>query len=189
MYGALLPRNPARRRQRRPRADDLDRHRDTDRADGEIITRPATKVTIDGVEMVFQMTPGTEAPAEMNTFFPQFKAMWMAENATQHVAQHPDAARRTGARPAELGELSRRDHRPLRRRAPRSSSRATTGRCGATQKIVDYLEEAARSLQVHARPVGAADERGLHRRRDLQHDPAAAGARPSTGPTAATTAR
>jgi alkyl sulfatase BDS1-like metallo-beta-lactamase superfamily hydrolase len=36
--------------------------------------------TVDGVEMVFQMTPGTEAPAEMNTWFPQFKAMWMAEN-------------------------------------------------------------------------------------------------------------
>ena len=32
--------------------------------------------------MVFQMTPGTEAPAEMNTWFPQFKAMWMAENST-----------------------------------------------------------------------------------------------------------
>ena len=32
--------------------------------------------------MVFQMTPGTEAPAEMNTWFPQHKALWMAENAT-----------------------------------------------------------------------------------------------------------
>lgn len=40
------------------------------------------EVTIDGVKMVFQMTPGTEAPAEMNTWFPQFKALWMAENAT-----------------------------------------------------------------------------------------------------------
>jgi alkyl sulfatase BDS1-like metallo-beta-lactamase superfamily hydrolase len=39
-------------------------------------------VTIDGVEMVFQLTPGTEAPAEMNTYFPQWKALWMAENAT-----------------------------------------------------------------------------------------------------------
>jgi len=37
---------------------------------------------IDGVEMEFQMTPGTEAPAEMNTWFPQFKALWMAENCT-----------------------------------------------------------------------------------------------------------
>ena len=39
-------------------------------------------VEIDGVKMVFQMTPGTEAPAEMNTWFPDFKALWMAENTT-----------------------------------------------------------------------------------------------------------
>ena len=30
--------------------------------------------------MEFQLTPGTEAPAEMNTWFPEFKALWMAEN-------------------------------------------------------------------------------------------------------------
>ena len=40
------------------------------------------EVTIDGVTMVFQNTPGTEAPAEMNTWFPQFKAFWAAENIT-----------------------------------------------------------------------------------------------------------
>jgi len=39
-------------------------------------------LVIDGVTMEFQMTPGTEAPAEMNTWFPQFKALWMAENCT-----------------------------------------------------------------------------------------------------------
>lgn len=39
-------------------------------------------LVIDGVEMEFQMTPGTEAPAEMNTWFPQFKALWVAENCT-----------------------------------------------------------------------------------------------------------
>ena len=32
--------------------------------------------------MEFQLTPGTEAPAEMNTWFPQKKALWMAENCT-----------------------------------------------------------------------------------------------------------
>ena len=32
--------------------------------------------------MVFQNTPGTEAPAEMNTWFPQLKAFWAAENIT-----------------------------------------------------------------------------------------------------------
>ena len=32
--------------------------------------------------MEFQLTPGTEAPAEMNTWLPQFKALWVAENCT-----------------------------------------------------------------------------------------------------------
>jgi alkyl sulfatase BDS1-like metallo-beta-lactamase superfamily hydrolase len=40
------------------------------------------ELTVDGVKMVFQNTPGTEAPAEMNTYFPQFKAFWAAENIT-----------------------------------------------------------------------------------------------------------
>ncbi len=46
------------------------------------IKETGEEVTIDGVKMVFQMTPGTEAPAEMNTWFPDLKALWMAENAT-----------------------------------------------------------------------------------------------------------
>lgn len=46
------------------------------------ITETGETYTIDGVEMEFQMTPGTEAPAEMNTWLPQKKALWMAENCT-----------------------------------------------------------------------------------------------------------
>jgi alkyl sulfatase BDS1-like metallo-beta-lactamase superfamily hydrolase len=46
------------------------------------ITKTGQELDIDGVQMVFQMTPGSEAPAEMNTWFPQFKALWMAENTT-----------------------------------------------------------------------------------------------------------
>lgn len=38
------------------------------------------EITLDGVKMVFQNTPGTEAPSEMNTWFPQWKAFWAAEN-------------------------------------------------------------------------------------------------------------
>ena len=30
--------------------------------------------------MVFQLTPDTESPAEMNTYIPKYKALWMAEN-------------------------------------------------------------------------------------------------------------
>lgn len=48
----------------------------------DVISKTGTTVDLDGVTMVFQMTPGTEAPAEMNTWFPQFNALWMAENCT-----------------------------------------------------------------------------------------------------------
>lgn len=38
---------------------------------------------IDGVDIEFQLTPGTEAPAEMNMYFPQLRALCIAENATR----------------------------------------------------------------------------------------------------------
>jgi alkyl sulfatase BDS1-like metallo-beta-lactamase superfamily hydrolase len=38
-------------------------------------------LTLDGVTIEFQMTPGTEAPSEMNFYLPQFRALFMAENA------------------------------------------------------------------------------------------------------------
>jgi len=39
-------------------------------------------ITLDGVEMVFQNVPDTEAPVEMNTYFPQFKTLWSSELVT-----------------------------------------------------------------------------------------------------------
>ncbi len=41
--------------------------------------------TIDGVEIEFQMAPGTEAPAEMHFYFPKSRALCMAENATHNL--------------------------------------------------------------------------------------------------------
>ena len=41
--------------------------------------------TFDGVEIEFQMAPGTEAPAEMHFYFPKFRALCMAENATHNL--------------------------------------------------------------------------------------------------------
>ncbi|MFG3301823.1 alkyl/aryl-sulfatase [Micromonospora chersina] len=49
------------------------------------ITRTGQEETIDGVRMVFQLTPGTEAPAEMNFLFPDRRALCMAENATHNM--------------------------------------------------------------------------------------------------------
>ena len=39
-------------------------------------------ITIDGLEIRFQLTPGTEAPAEMNAYFPKYRGLWLAENCT-----------------------------------------------------------------------------------------------------------
>jgi len=40
---------------------------------------------IDGVEIVFQLTPETEAPAEMHMFYPALRALNLAENATHNL--------------------------------------------------------------------------------------------------------
>ncbi|MBU3750487.1 MAG: MBL fold metallo-hydrolase [Mycobacterium sp.] len=49
------------------------------------ITTTGETHTLDGVEIEFQMAPGTEAPAEMHFFFPKFRALCMAENATHNL--------------------------------------------------------------------------------------------------------
>lgn len=84
-YGVLLPRSPF---------GHVDQSIGKNTAAGNLglieptrsISKPFEEITIDGVRMVFQNTPGTEAPAEMNTYFPDFKAFWAAENivATVH---------------------------------------------------------------------------------------------------------
>jgi alkyl sulfatase BDS1-like metallo-beta-lactamase superfamily hydrolase len=48
----------------------------------EVISETGAELTIDGVRIVFQNTPDSEAPAEMNFYFPQFKALCTAETAT-----------------------------------------------------------------------------------------------------------
>ena len=80
-YGVLLPRSPF---------GHVDQSIGKNTAAGNLGLIPPTRIiekdleelTVDGVTMVFQNTPGTEAPAEMNTYFPQIKAFWAAENIT-----------------------------------------------------------------------------------------------------------
>ncbi|WP_373973850.1 MBL fold metallo-hydrolase [Chitinibacter sp. SCUT-21] len=83
-YGTLLPHNPF---------GHVDQAIGKNVSSGELglipptvtISKPIENMTIDGVEMVFQNTPGTEAPSEMNTYFPQFRGFWAAENVTGTV--------------------------------------------------------------------------------------------------------
>ncbi|MGW5001439.1 alkyl/aryl-sulfatase [Streptomyces hydrogenans] len=49
------------------------------------ITETGQEETVDGVRIVFQLTPGTEAPSEMNFLFPDLRALCLAENATHNM--------------------------------------------------------------------------------------------------------
>lgn len=58
------------------------------------ITRTGEELLVDGVRIQFQVTPSTEAPAEMNMYFPDLKLLDLAENAnaTQHNVLTPRGA-------------------------------------------------------------------------------------------------
>jgi len=58
------------------------------------ITETGQKLTVDGIEIEFQITPGTEAPAEMNFYLPHLRALCLAENAnpTMHNVLPPRGA-------------------------------------------------------------------------------------------------
>jgi alkyl sulfatase BDS1-like metallo-beta-lactamase superfamily hydrolase len=45
-----------------------------------IVEDDVEEFSVDGIKMIFQNTPGTEAPSEMNTYIPSMKALWMSEN-------------------------------------------------------------------------------------------------------------
>ncbi len=51
----------------------------------DFIRKTGETRTIDGVEIEFQMTPGTEAPAEFVFYLPAFKALCMAEITSHHL--------------------------------------------------------------------------------------------------------
>ena len=93
MYGALLPRS-AEGSVGAGLGLTTPRGTGTLIAPNEYIKNDGEKLTVDGIEMEFQLTPGTEAPAEMNTYFPKFRAMWMAENtvSTMHNILTPRGA-------------------------------------------------------------------------------------------------
>jgi alkyl sulfatase BDS1-like metallo-beta-lactamase superfamily hydrolase len=60
----------------------------------QTIKETGETITIDGVTIEFQMTPGTEAPSEMNVYFPQWRVLSLSENAnaTMHNILPPRGA-------------------------------------------------------------------------------------------------
>ena len=59
-----------------------------------IVDHTGQELTLDGVKVRFQYTPSTEAPAEMNLYFPDLRILDMAENAnvTMHNVLTPRGA-------------------------------------------------------------------------------------------------
>jgi len=51
----------------------------------DVIKQPYETRTIDGIEIGFHLVPGSEAPSEMIMYFPQFKLLNMAEDATHNM--------------------------------------------------------------------------------------------------------
>jgi alkyl sulfatase BDS1-like metallo-beta-lactamase superfamily hydrolase len=51
----------------------------------DYVTETGQQITVDGVEIEFQLTPDTEAPAEMNFLLPRYRALCMAENCTHNL--------------------------------------------------------------------------------------------------------
>ena len=84
MYGALLERGPA---------GQLGAGLGQTTSLGTITLIPPTveiretgrREVVDGVEMTFQLTPGTEAPAEMNIHFPAARALCLADNVARSM--------------------------------------------------------------------------------------------------------
>jgi alkyl sulfatase BDS1-like metallo-beta-lactamase superfamily hydrolase len=84
MYGALLPKGPA---------GQVGAGLGQTTSTGTVtlipptvdITRTGQEETVDGIHMMFQLAPDTEAPAEMHFLFPDRRALCIAENATHNL--------------------------------------------------------------------------------------------------------
>ena len=88
--------------------------------------------SIDGVEIEFHLVPGSEAPAEMLLYFPQFKLLNMAEDATHTMHNLYTHPRRGDPRRTAVVALHRRCHRALWRQdrhRDRAASLADVGQC------------------------------------------------------------
>lgn len=85
MYGSLLPKS-ATGQVDAGLGKGLSRGTITLIAPNDSIAEPIERRRIDGIDIEFQLTPGTEAPAEMNLYLPQLRVLNIAENAvhTQH---------------------------------------------------------------------------------------------------------
>ena len=98
------------------------------------ITHTGQEETLDGVRIVFQITPGTEAPVGDELPLPRPARAVHGRERHPQPAQPPDPARRRGPRRADLVALPRRGDRPVRRRHRRRVRLAPLADLGHRQR-------------------------------------------------------
>ena len=159
-----------------------------DRADAAR-EQPIEEFEVDGVRMIFQNTPNTEAPSEMNTYLPEMKALWMAENVIAIAAQHLHPARRPGARSARPGRniSTERSIASARRREVMFASHHWP-RWG-NDRDPGGAARPARPVRQHEQPGAPSRQPGRDDQRDPQCLRAAEEPAGASGTAAATTAR
>ena len=110
-----------------------------------IVEQDIEEFEVDGVPMVFQNTPNTEAPCEMNTYIPDMKALWMAENV---IASLHNIYTLRGAPVRDPLRWSKYIGEALYRFGfrPTSCSPRTTGRAGATSAFRRFYAVSATSM-------------------------------------------
>ncbi len=103
------------------------------------IARTGEELTLDGVRMIFQLTPGTEAPAEMNFLFPEQRALCIAENATHNLHNILTPRGALVRDPRVWAALPRRDDPALRRPRRRGVRPAPLAALGSRSGSLDFL--------------------------------------------------
>ena len=124
-------------------------------APNDLIKQSYETRTIDGVEIEFHLVPGSEAPAEMLMYFPQFKLLDMAEDATHNM--HNLYTLR-GAEIRDGRRWSRYIDEAIERYGDRTDAVIAQHHwpMWGNRAHRRVPEEAARPLQVHPRPDRAA---------------------------------
>lgn len=100
MFGSLLPRGPQGQVDAGLGKSSPARVNSSLIAPNVTIAQTGQELIIDGVRIVFQLTPNAEAPSDMGFYFPQFKALYMADNcvATLHNLLTPRGSQIRDAR-------------------------------------------------------------------------------------------
>lgn len=138
----------------------------------DLIKETGETRTVDGVEMVFQMAPHTEAPAEMLIYLPQFKALGAAEDLT-HTLHNLYTLRGAQVRDANLWWKTINEAiETFGDKTEVVFAQHHWPKWGK-ENIVPYMEKQRDQFKIHPRSVAAPGQPGIYAHRDRRGNQAA----------------